>query len=197
MKRTNVKKKVHKKLMLLGRGPYKIVSISPDDNTAKLSELEPVGHETNWVVNMSRIKKYIPRPGWMCMLDDQVTVGEITGKPIDNEDIVKETPVGELTNYYDNIFKDIVSKEEIDFNIYKKDLVSGFLVDAIVGGKWKCATLHKTRTQGGKMAKVIGEEVNAWISVYKLRRCNCNVKGTKVVTKVEAEKAQKRGYWKV
>ena len=177
--------------MLPGMGPYKVVSISDDDNTAKIIEIDPVDDDATWVVNMSRLRKYIQRPEWMCN-KVQETVGETAGITVETD--MQNSSI----SVHKDTFMDVTPNRPLgDFNIHKDDVVHGLLVDAAVGSKWKCSVLHKTRTQGGKMARVVGKDINAWVSVYNLRKCLCESKSTKVITKAESVRIREKGYWKV
>jgi hypothetical protein len=206
MPATNKKKSLHKKLRLPGKGPYKIIDISKDDNTVKLTRTDLPNNKDTWVVNVARVKKYIERPEWM-IDPKQLSVLETTGPyntdenfeevESDIEEEIKDIEIPAMEQVQKLITEKIKPKEK-DLSIKNTDLdVENLKVDALVNNHWKCGNLLKTKKQGGVQAKVVGRHINAWVPVNRLRRCECEENSNKKATDKEIQHVKQKRYWKV
>ena len=204
MQSTNKAKGTHKKLKLPGKGPYKVVEIAKDNNTVKLQD-EVSSSRDSWVVNVSRVRKFVARPNWMVDAKD-LTINEATGPPqvLDQEMILELQPENAVVENdvvlktVEQIFKKPVIKEPQSLCIFKSHLnEENLMVDALVGTRWKCGQAIKFRRKGGYSAKVVGRHINAWIPVFKLRLCKCDDSFPKDASAEEFLWVKEKKYWKV
>jgi hypothetical protein len=199
MIRTKKEKGIHKKISLPGMGPYRVKEVNKDGNTVILEDqVDP--NKKCWVVNVGRLRRFTSRPEWM---KDDRTILDIAG-PVDMEleDVVLERSEGSSTVDYRGLikeaFSDPIQESSADsLCIWKKDLVKGLEVDVLVGDRWKCGVLHGTKNKGGLMAKVTGPYINAWVSLYKMRKCICRVKTFQEATHQERAMVSEKRYWRV
>jgi hypothetical protein len=61
MPRTNIEQGLHKKLMLPGKGPYKVTKVFKESNTVKVELFQNL----QMTINLKNVKRYFSRPKWM------------------------------------------------------------------------------------------------------------------------------------
>jgi len=227
MVRTKKDKGIHKKISFPMTGPYKVVEKGPDGHTVKIvcpeldngkqwvvnvNKLRKFVERPAWMgeqgptcdeagPTMSPEEMASEKSATVENMEVENSGVEVGHEKPENMEISEKEdspPAKEITpaDYKGNNLKG--SKGQLSPHcIGQDDLVQGLKVDALIGKSWKCGEITKLRKQGGLQVWVIGKYINAWISMYKIQKCLCDVQETKMTTEQEIRKVNLKKYWKI
>jgi hypothetical protein len=169
MPRTNMEKGLHKKLMLPGKGPYKVTKVFKESNTVKVE----LAQNLQLTVNLKNVKRYFSRPEWMKDDHEEFTEEEpqTPSETVDHTDeeitvtYKRPVPVEEITEIFRGpTCENIVSPANVE---EPESFAIGVTVEALRSGEWISGVITKIRkTKKAVTAKIIGPRINAWHKMH-------------------------------